>query len=54
MWANDDDPELCGMRHMMLLAKVYGKDLIPSGPLFRQIDTEGRVRDVGVVRILFP
>ena len=52
-WANDSTEHLCGMRHMILMAQMYGDEIEPTGPLFRQVDAQGRILETGVVSAVF-
>lgn len=43
LWANDDDPKLCPMRAIIMLAGMYGTTIRPSGPLFLKVSAIGAI-----------
>lgn len=43
LFANEDDTRMCPMRAMIMLARLYGKNVTKQGPLFLKISKQGAV-----------
>lgn len=51
LWANDLDPRICPKRALIHLARVYGRTLPKTGPLFLQVNNYGAVMGKAIVSL---
>ncbi|KAF8837494.1 hypothetical protein BDN67DRAFT_1013820 [Paxillus ammoniavirescens] len=51
LWANDLDPRICPKRALIRLARVYGRTLPKTGPLFLQVNNYGAVMGKAIVSL---
>jgi hypothetical protein len=52
LFANDKDTKICPVRMMILLARLYPKDVKLQGPLFLKVSNQGAILSEPMVSVL--